>query len=170
MQEYAILYVLFGAGLSLSEIIGLERSHHISDAHQQFLQVTQGVVRPVPVNQWILGKRYGSYRHNPLTQWLKSRKDNQLALFIDAGGQPLTEAMVQQQWQILTEGLLTPEGYPPSPEQAQQTWCVEMLMKGMDLENLRILTGWDRAKLQPYIDRAREKAALEQAIRLDQKA
>ncbi|MGL5065440.1 MAG: TetR/AcrR family transcriptional regulator, partial [Microcoleus sp.] len=76
LQEYALTYVLFGAGLSAKEIINLERSHRISDSHQQLLQVTQGLVRQVPVNQWIAGKRYGSYTNNPLTQWLKSRKDS----------------------------------------------------------------------------------------------
>jgi hypothetical protein len=73
-------------------------------------------------------------------------------------------------WQILTEELLTPEGQPPAIQQAQQTWCVEMLIKGMELENLSILTGWSLTKLQPYARRAREKLALEQAIRLDHKS
>jgi hypothetical protein len=73
------------------------------------------------------------------------------------------------QWQDLTGELLTPEGHPPTIEQAQQTWCVEMLMRGMAVEDLSILTGWEAFKLQPYVARAREKAALEQALRLDQK-
>ena len=169
LQEYALTYVLFGAGLSAAEVLRLERSHHIGDTHQQLLQVTQGLIRQVPVNQWIMGKRYGSYLRNPLTQWLKNRKDQESAIFISATGVPLTESELQQKWQALTIGLLNPEGFPPTIEQTQQTWCVEMLMRGMDLENLRILTGWTLAQLQPYADRAREKAALEQAVRLDQK-
>jgi site-specific recombinase XerD len=162
--------VLFGAGLSVAEILRLQRSHHVSNAHQQILQVAQGAVRQVPVNQWIMGKRYGSYTRNPLTHWLKSRKDDHLSLFINPTGQPLSEAAIQQQWQTLIAGILTLEGHPPTLEQAQQTWCVEMLMRGIDLPNLQILTGWEAAKLQPYVERAREKAALEQAIHLDQKA
>jgi integrase len=169
LQEYAILYVLFGTGLSLAEVVRLKRSHHVSDVHQQLLQITQGAVRQVPVNQWIMGKRYGSYTRNPLTHWLKSRKDDQPTLFINAQGQSLSEAAIQQQWQIVTEGILTLEGHPPTLEQAQQTWCVEMVSKGINFENLQILTGRNATQLQPYIDRAREKAALEQAIRLDQK-
>jgi len=43
-----------------------------------------------------------------------------------------------------------------------------MLLKGMNLSDLSILTGWDLVKLQPYA-RSQRKAALEQAIRLDQK-
>ena len=170
LQDYAIAYVLFGAGLNPSELCGLERSHHLSDPHQQLLQITQGAVRQVPVNQWVMGKRYGSYTRNPLTQWLRSRKDNQLAIFLNQVGQSLSEVELLQQWQTITEGLLTTEGRSPAIEQTQQTWCVEMLMRGMTLADLRLLTGWDAMRLQPYADRAREKAALEQAIRLDQKA
>jgi AcrR family transcriptional regulator len=170
LRDYALMYVLFGAGLSLKEIAHLERTHQIQDANQYLLQITQGATRQVPVNQWIMGKRYGSYTRNPLTQWLKSRKDDHPALFVNDDGIPMTEPEIQHGWQILTEGLLTPEGQQPVIEQAQQTWCVEMLMKGMNLEEMSILTGWNRTKLQPYARRAREKLALEQAIRLDNKS
>lgn len=169
LQDYALTYVLFGAGLSATEMTRLERSHYFHDAHQQYLQITGDRERQVPINQWILGKRYGSYLRNPLTQWLKSRKDNQTALFLNSQGQPLSEPELRQQWQLWTEGLLTPEGRSPAIEQAQQTWCVEMVMRGMSLEDLSILTGWDQASLQPFANRAREKAALEAALRLDQK-
>lgn len=177
LRDYALVYVLFGAGLSPIEIVNLERmptarqsrTHQIIDAHQHLLQITQGCVRQVPVNQWIMGKRYGSYTRNPLTQWLKSRKDERSALFLNDAGMPISESEIHLRWQELTEGLLTPEGQSPAIEQAQQTWCVEMLMKGMELEDLSILTGWNSIKLQPYARRAREKLALEQAIRLDHK-
>ena len=169
LQDYALAYVLFGAGLRPGEMATLQRSHYISDAHSHLLQVTQVSVRQVPINQWIMGQRYGSHTRNPLTQWLTSRKDEQSALFLNEAGNPISEVEIRLRWQILTEGLLTPLGKPPAIEQAQQTWCVEMLMKGMKLEDLSILTGWDLAALQPYARRAREKAALEQAIRLDQK-
>ena len=170
LRDYALMYVLFAAGLSPTEIVELERSHQINDAHQHLLQITQGSNRQVPVNQWIMGKRYGSYTRNPLTQWLKSRKDEQAALFLNDTGTPITESEIQQRWQVLTADLLTPEGQQPVIEQAQQTWCVEMLIKGIDLEDLRIITGWSLTKLQPYAQRAREKLALEQAIRLDHKS
>ncbi len=169
LRDYALTYVLFGAGLSPSEIVTLARSHQISNTEQHLLQITQGSVRQVPVNQWIMGKRYGSYTHNPLTQWLKSRKDDLCALFLNDAGLPMSEVDIQLRWQVSTEGLLTSEGQPPTIEQAQQTWCVEMLMKGINLEDLSILTGWELNKLQPYARRAREKLAIEQAIRLDHK-
>jgi AcrR family transcriptional regulator len=170
LQDYAIAYVLFGAGISSTELLQLQRSHLLSDSHQQLLQVTKGKVRQVPVNQWIMGKRYGSYTHNPLTQWLKIRKDSEPALFLNDAGAPLSELELRQHWQALTEGLLTLEGQPPALEQTQQTWCVEMLMRGIELPDLGILTGQDMTKLQPYAHRAREKTALEHAMRLDQKA
>ncbi len=168
VQDYAIAYVLFGAGLSPSEVITLQRHHYISDADQQLLQVSHGT-RQVPVNQWILGKRYGSYTRNPLTQWLKSRKDNEPSLFVDNDDKSLIELELRQRWQSWTTGLLTPEGHSPAIAQAQQTWYVELLMRGVSLDNLQLLTGCDRATLAPYAQRAREKTALEQAIRLDQK-
>jgi len=169
LRDYALAYVLFGAGLFPQEVIALERSHQIIDAHQHLLQVTQGAVRQVPVNQWIMGKRYGSYTRNPLTQSLKSRKDDHSALFLSDAGQPMSEGELRAAWQKFTSGLLTPEGQPLFVEQARQTWCVEMLIKGIDLEDLSILSGWDTTQLQLYARRAREKAALERAVRLDQK-
>lgn len=169
LQEYALIYVLFGAGLSPAEIVSLERSHYINDQTQQLLQITTGAIRQVPVNQWIMGKRYGSYLKNPLIQWLKSRKDNHPALFLNANERALIEADIQHQWQTLTSDLVAPDGQAPTIEQAQQTWCVELLMRGMTLDHMQILTGWRANQLEPYVQRAREKAALEQAIRLDQK-
>ncbi|NET58118.1 MAG: TetR family transcriptional regulator [Symploca sp. SIO2E6] len=170
LRNYALAYVLFAAGLSPQEIVALERGHHISNPQQHLLQVTQGAVRQVPVNQWIMGKRYGSYTRNPLSQWLKNRKDNQSAIFINDAAQPMSELELRSAWQEFTSGLLTPEEQPLLIEQARQTWCVEMLMKGIDLEDLSILSGWDATQLQPYARRAREKAALERALRLDQKS
>lgn len=169
LQDYALAYVLLGAGLSVAEIINLERSHQICEPQQHLLQISNFKPRQVPINQWILGKRYGSPTRNPLTQWLKSRKDNKSALFINDTAQPLSEADLHGKWQIWTEGMLTPEGQPPTIEQAQQTWCIEMLRKGIDLEDLSILSGLTSRQLQPFVRRAREKAALEQANRLDHK-
>jgi AcrR family transcriptional regulator len=168
LQTYAWVYVLFGAGLSPAELSRLQRSHHSSDRDQQLLQVTQGLVRQVPVNQWILGKRYGNYLKNPLTQWLKSRKDQHPALFINGQQEPLTEADIRQQWSELCQDFPWAGGQV-AIEQVQQTWCVELLMRGMSLEDMQILTGWQTQQLEIYVRRAREKTALEQAIKLDQR-
>jgi AcrR family transcriptional regulator len=169
LQDYALVYVLFGAGLNPGEIASLQRSHSISDNQQHVLQVTHGLGRQVPLNQWVMGYRYGSYMKNPLTQWLKSRKDNQPALFINEAGRSMSEVEVRLRWQEITAKIMTPSGYPPAIEQAQQTWCVEMLTRGISPGSLSILTGFKQEYLQPYVHRAQEKAALEQAIRLDQR-
>ena len=166
-QHYALAYLLFGAGLLAEEVLGLERSHHFCTPRQHLVQVAQGAVRHVPVNQWIAGKRYGSYGNNPLSQWLKSRKDDAAAIFITEQGLPLSASDLSILWQEATADLLTPENSQPCIEQARQTWCVEMLMKGMSPEDLSILSGRTIEQLQPYVRRARENVALERAIQLD---
>ncbi|MDJ0703633.1 MAG: TetR/AcrR family transcriptional regulator [Leptolyngbyaceae cyanobacterium MO_188.B28] len=169
VQIYALIYVLFGAGLSIQEIINLQRSHHVSNRHQHLLQITQGVIRPAPINQWIANKRYGSYTNNPLKQWLKSRQDDQSALFINEAEQPVTEEDICLCWRECTEGLLNPDASPLRIEQTQHTWRVDMLIRGVRLEDLSLLTGLPLAELQPYAHRAKERLALESAIHLDHK-
>jgi AcrR family transcriptional regulator len=167
LQTYAIVYVLFGSGLSVGEVVRLNRSHHFSTSDRQLLQITHGLVRQVPVNQWIMSKRYGSYLKNPLTQWLKSRKDTHAALFLSADGTALTETDLRQQWQQLTSEIITPTGEQPQIEQTRSTWCVEMLMRGLNLEAMQVLTGWEASQLEPYMRRAKEQTALLAAFNLD---
>ena len=167
LQTYALAYVLFGAGLSASEIVLLTRSNHLSMIDRQLFQITHGSPRQVPVNQWIMGKRYGSYLKNPLTQWLKSRKDAQEALFLGVDGNQLTELELCKQWQELVHEIITPTGESPIIEQTQATWCVEMLVKGLALEAMQTLTGWEASQLEPYVIRAKEQTVLTQAFNLD---
>jgi AcrR family transcriptional regulator len=160
LQDFALAYVLFASGISVDEAVLLQKIHQICDENQHILQIISPIgIRQVPVNQWIMGKRYGSYTSNPLTKWLKSRKDSEVAMFLTND--------IQQRWQMWTEELLTPEGQTPCMMQTQQTWRVEMLMRGMNLDNLSILTGCDPTLLQPLVQRAKEKAALEEAMNLD---
>ncbi|MEM7556563.1 MAG: TetR family transcriptional regulator [Cyanobacteria bacterium P01_A01_bin.84] len=168
-QEYALTYVLFGAGLSAEEILRLERSHSINESQNHILQINHGVVRQVPLNNWIMGFRYGTSLNNPLTAWLKSRRDEEAAIFINQEKKPISETELEDFWKIISEGLLTPQGETPIIEQAKHTWCVEMLMKGVDLENLSILSGISVQNLQPFIFTTKNKTAIEQAHNLDQK-
>ena len=168
-QEYALVYVLFGAGLSLAEILALERSHSIVEPQQHILQINYGTKRQVPLNQWIMGYRYGTSNTNPLIQWLRSRKDEQSAVFIGESKEAITESELREIWQNLTADLLTPQGTTPTIDRARQTWCIEMLMRGMELEDLSILSGIEIQHLRHYAQRARNKAALESAVRLDRK-
>jgi AcrR family transcriptional regulator len=170
LQDYALAYLLFAAGLSSTEIIGLQKTQQIQDNQAHILQVvTPTSTRQVPINQWVMGKRHGSYNNNPLSRWLKSRKDNHPAMFINDAGLPMSELDIQQRWQKWTENMLTTQAQPPNIIQAQHTWRVEMLMRGINLENLSILTGCTHSQLQLYAHRAKEKSAIEQATRLDQK-
>ena len=169
VQELALAYVLLGSGLAPEEILGLNRQQYISDRDQSYVQVKlASKFCPIPLNQWILGKRYGTYNNNPLTKWLKQRKDDHNSLFV-LDGQPMSIEQIAAFWQTWCEGLLRADGGMPVVLQAQQTWCVEMLMRGITPENLSILTGWTIAQLQPYIDRSGVKLALAQAMQLDQK-
>lgn len=166
-REWALVYLLFGSGVSAVEITRLERVHYLSDRDAQFLQITSGAVRQVPINQWIMGKRLGNYQKNPLTQWLKGRKDSQSALFLGAEELGIKIEEIESIWQELTSDLLTLEGKSPKLEQAQQTWCVEMLLRGISLEDMQILTGLTLEQLTPYGKRAKQKTVLEQGLLLD---
>ncbi len=222
LQEFALAYVLFGAGLSPTEIAQLQRSHYQSNRNQHFLQIPQDPGRLVPLNQWILGKRYGSANKNPLSQWLKSRSDDYPALFIhltpteavqtetvntettatnendidDVQGEiaaaaqdkakasnkkkrskkpqqtldirPMNLTDIEDCWQRSTEAIAIPGQQFPLA-QAQQTWCIDMLIRGITPENLSLLTGIEVDDLAPYIRRAQVKRALEQAMDLDRK-
>jgi AcrR family transcriptional regulator len=166
-REAALVYLLFGAGVSPTEVMGLERVHYLSDKDAQFLQITPGAVRQVPVNQWILGKRYGTYQKNPLTQYLKSRKDNRASLLLGSEQEPIAMAEMQEIWQSLTTDLVGLDGQLLSIDQAQQTWIVEMLMRGINLEDMQILTGMSIEQLTVYGRRAKEKTVLEKGLALD---
>ncbi len=169
-RDYAIAYVLFATGLSVPELVGLTRSQQICTAEQHLLQIVgANHSRTVPVNQWIMGKRYGSYRVNPLTKWLKGRKDDNPALFLNAADQALTTTDLETLWQSWSATLTTPRGTPPAIAQVQDTWIIDMLRRGMTREAISLLTGLSAAALAPYDQRARVITALEEAARLDQK-
>jgi hypothetical protein len=113
------------------------------------------------------GQALWLYQKNPLTQWLKGRKDSLGALFLGTIQEPITIAEIQEIWRELTIDLLGLDGQIVSIEQAQQTWCVEMLLRGISLADMQILTGMSIEQLAPYGQRAKAKAVLEQGLSLD---
>ena len=170
-QEYALTYVVFGAGLRAEELAGLSRSHSLSSKTQHILTAVGTPPRQVPLNRWIMGNRYGNYAKNPLTQWLKGRQDEQQTVFISDMGEPLSAEGLAELWTTIVSELISDDSSHSAITlfQARQTWCIELLMKGMNLDNLSILSGLSLAELEPYARRAKEKAALEQALAIDQK-
>ena len=155
-QEYALAYVAFGAGLSADELAGLLRSHSFSSKTQHLLTVVGTHPRQVPLNRWIMGNRYGNYHKNPLTQWLRSRQDEQPEVFISDMGEPLDTAGIDAMWAKIVSDV---EGAEEAIAlfQARQTWCIELLIKGISPENLSILSGLQIEELEPYTRRAKEK-------------
>jgi AcrR family transcriptional regulator len=168
-QEYALAYVLFGAGLRLEEVSRLLRSHSLSSKTQHLLTIAGDVPRQVPLNRWIMGARYGTYLKNPLTQWLRARQGNQPAIFVNSVGEPLSVTEIRELWKTIVSETEVAIGEPIEPFRARQTWCIELLLKGMSLENLSILSGLSLPDLAAYARRAREKTALEQALSIDQR-
>lgn len=176
-QAYALVYVLFGAGLTVEEAADLALPCIFASKQQHLLTIPESTARStarqVPVNRWIMGNRYGTYLKNPLSQWIKARSDKQAkestAVFVSDEGEPLGIEGVTALWDLVAAGTITVTGKPATPFQTRQTWCIELLMKGISLENLSILSGMSLMELAPYARRAKEKAALEQALAIDQK-
>lgn len=168
-QAYALIYVLFGAGLRLEECASLLRSQIFASKTQHLLTITDPHPRQVPVNRWIMGNRYGSYLKNPLTQWIKSRSDERPEVFISESGEALEITELTALWSKIINEIEPVVGISPTPFHARQTWCIELLSKGMSPENLSLLSGLSLDALAPYEKRTREKAALEAAIAIDQK-
>ncbi len=166
-QTYALVYVLFGAGVAATEVPLLTRASAIYDSSQHILLVGPHP-RQVPLNQWIMGRRYGTYTKNPLTRWLKARSDDSPNLFLGPDDQPITPYRVRQVWAEVTQGLTSPLGEPLGVEQARATWCIEMLLKGIASRALSLLSGLSVEQLEPLVQKAQARSALMLALRLDQ--
>ncbi len=168
-MDYAIAYLLFAAGLQPEELIRLHRDDYWTEDKAGILRVGKGSLsqRTVPVNQKVLGHRYGSANNNPLTAYLKNRKDSHTNMFVASDMHPLSLEHLQRKWCQWIQGGRRLDNNPLEIYQARQTWGVEMLMRGMDVENFRIISGLKPVEIQLYQLRVKEKAAVNQAIALD---
>ncbi|MFQ4134958.1 TetR family transcriptional regulator [Nodosilinea sp. PGN35] len=166
-QTYALVYVLLGAGVAAPEVPLLTRASAIYDSSQHILLVGPHH-RQVPLNQWIMGKRYGTFVKNPLTRWLKSRSDASPAMFLGPDDKPITPLRVRQLWAEVTADIAAPLDTPLTVEQARATWCVEMLLRGLTRPDLSLLSGLSVEQLDPLAQKAQARSALAQALRLDQ--
>jgi AcrR family transcriptional regulator len=168
-MNYAIAYLLFAAGLRPEELVRLQRDDYWVEDKAGILRVGNGSLsqRMVPVNQKILGHRYGSASNNPLTAYLKNRKDSLTNMFVGSDLQFLSLEHLHQQWHEWTQAGRRLDNKPVEINQARQTWGVEMLMRGMDVENFRIISGLKPVEIPLYQQRVKEKTAINQAIALD---
>ena len=190
-EDYAIAYLLFGAGLTALDITRLRLKDYQIQANHGILRISaaserieQG--RSVPLNQKILGHRYGSATNNPLSAYLKNRqKDSKKdfkgdhlkgdfkenidadAMFFSGDRQFLSLAEVEQMWESWTKSSRNLDGSAIAIEQARHTWCLEMLARGIDVDSFCIISGLKPKELQAYQIRLKEKLAIDQAIALD---
>jgi AcrR family transcriptional regulator len=182
VKDYAIAYLLFSAGLTASDIAQLRLKDYQIQANHGILITKNADNRPrsVPLNQKILGHRYGSATNNPLSAYLKSRKqdrkdlknsfqsgDEAEVMFLSGDRQPLSLEEIEQLWARWTQPYRNLDGSPLAIAQARHTWCIEMLARGIDADSFGIISGIQSKELQAYQIRLNEKLAIDKAIALD---
>lgn len=187
VRDYAIAYLLFASGLTARDITKLRLSDYQNQGNHGILCVTgsHGNKRSVPLNQKILGHRYGSASNNPLSAYLKMRHknigtnniannanniaNNQTTDLMFGGDdrKPLALEEIEQLWERWTMPYRNPDGTPLKIDQARHTWCLEMLSRGMDLDSFGIISGVLPQELAIYQARLNEKIAINRAIALD---
>ncbi|MCA6575330.1 MAG: TetR family transcriptional regulator [Pseudanabaena sp.] len=190
VKDYAIAYLLFGAGLTAVDITCLRVTDYQIQANHGVLRIkdTSDQVRSVPVNQKILGHRYGSATNNPLSAYLKSRKqeikerykgvqgedallldrfDLKETMFLSSNLQPLSLEEIEQMWSGWTQNYSNLDGTPLTLMQSRHTWCIEMLARGIDADSFCIIGGIKPKELKAYQTRLNEKLAIDKAIALD---
>jgi AcrR family transcriptional regulator len=179
VRDYAIAYLLFGAGLTVSDITHLKMQdyQHHGDHGILCLRETENHRRTVPLNQKILGHRYGSATNNPLVAYLKLRQKEDMhrydeevhrdLIFLAGDRKPLSVEELERMWEKWTQPYRNLDGLPLRIEQARHTWCIEMLARGMDADSFCIISGVRSKELAVYQSRLNEKLAIDKAISLD---
>jgi AcrR family transcriptional regulator len=168
-KDYAIAYLLFGSGITAINIIQLRLKDYQQQANHGILLTRDaaGTGRSVPLNQKILGHRYGSATNNPLSAYLKTRKDDIETMFISGDRKSLSLEEIEQLWERWTQPFRNLDGSPLTIDQARHTWCIEMLSRGIDADSFCIISGIKPKELQAYQIRLNEKLAIDKAIALD---
>ncbi|WP_254923711.1 TetR/AcrR family transcriptional regulator [Pseudanabaena sp. SR411] len=182
VKDYAIAYLLFGAGITALDVTRLCLTDYQHHANHGILRTkdASGNERSVPINQKILGHRYGSATNNPLSAYLKTRKNdlkNDLKdiknsndiefLFLSSDRQLLSLEEIEQMWERWTQPYRNLDGSPLTIDQARHTWCIEMLSRGIDVDSFSLISGIKPKELQAYQIRLNQKLAIDKAIALD---
>jgi len=187
-KDYAIAYLLFGSGITALDITRLGLTDYQHHANHGILRTRDnaGNERSVPLNQKILGHRYGSANNHPLSAYLKTRKndlkhdlhnskdlkeiqksDEMGVLFFSSDRQPLSLEEIEQMWERWTQPYRNLDGSTLTIDQARHTWCIEMLARGIDVDSFSIISGLKPKELQAYQIRLNQKLAIDKAIALD---
>ncbi len=178
VKDYAIAYLLFGSGIPAINITQLRLKDYQQQANHGILftnDATGDSGRSVPLNQKILGHRYGSATNNPLSVYLKSRKKDLKVLLQNDHQNALIESMfeglsleeIEQLWTRWTSPYRNVDGSLLMIDQARHTWCIEMLARGIDVDSFCVISGLKAKELQAYQIRLNQKLAIDQAIALD---
>ena len=186
VKDYAIAYLLFGAGITSFDLTKFRLQDYQIQSTHGLLRIgdADDHFRSVPLNQKILGHRYGSVTNNPLSGYLKTRKSaikeiknsEDINFFFFSGDlsgdlsrdrKSLSMEEIEQLWNRWTEQYRNQDGSALVIEQARHTWCIEMLARGIDVDSFCIISGLNSKELSAYQLRLSEKMAVDKAIALD---
>ena len=189
VKDYAIAYLLFGTGLTALSITRLRLKDYQQQSNHGILSTNDsaddstGKGRSVPLNQKIFDHRYGSANNNPLSAYLKTRKNDLKndhkdlkndnidsmfnSMFISGDRKSLSLKEIEQLWTRWTQPYRNLDGSPLMIEQARHTWCIEMLARGIDVDSFCIISGLKAIELKAYQIRLNQKLAIDKAIALD---
>jgi integrase/recombinase XerC len=135
LRDRALLEVLYGAGLRVSEAVGLDVDDLMHDGAGLLVTVRRakgGKSRTVPL---------GDQAATALDAWLAVRRSlaTGTALFVGAGGQRLTTRSVQRQvqrWRT-AGGVMQ----PATPHALRHSYATHLLDGGVDLRSIQELLG-----------------------------
>lgn len=186
-KDFAIAYLLFGSGITAINLTRLRLKDYQIQANHGILLTQKSHAeaidtgRSVPLNQKIFGHRYGSATNNPLSAYLKIRKnalkkeikdlknnnDDTEIMFLSGDRKPLSLEEIEQLWERWTQPYRNLDGSALTIDQARHTWCIEMLARGIDVDSFCIISGINTKELQAYQIRLNQKLAIDKAIALD---
>lgn len=151
MRNKLIIYLLYGTGMRISELIGVKLSQVHFDTSFIDVQGKGGKARMVPVPHEILGllKNYLETVHPIFTQNGKRQTDYLFPIFYSGKLKAITRQAV---WSMLKE-LCKKSGIDRSiyPHQLRHSLATHLLKGGVDLRSLQLLLGHENlATVQIY--------------------
>ena len=131
-----MLEVLYGAGLRVSELVGLPLTGFFEDAGFLLVRGKGDKERVVPINDTAL-RAVSDYIRDVRPMILKERPSNYI--FVTSRGRPMTR---QAFWKILGKYALAAKIKTPlSPHTLRHTFASHLLMGGADLRSVQLMLG-----------------------------